>query len=132
MGEKEEQVFCHASALALAMTDEVRREAEIQACQSFITFVSGIESLASFTNRIFHRNKIPGFGTAFAAAKRNGRFGRIQCLRSKESSSRGKRKRRIFLCRRIVIEFLSLHKSCLTLTLFRPIRSFQCSWYFFN
>ena len=31
-------------------------------------------------------------------AKRNGRFGRIQCQRGKESSSRGKRKRRVFLC----------------------------------
>ena len=39
---------------------------------------------------------------AFDAAERNGRFGRIQCQRSKESSSRGKRKRRVFLCRRTV------------------------------
>ena len=38
----------------------------------------------------------------FIAAKRNGRFGCIQCQRSKESSSRGKRKRRVFLCRRTV------------------------------
>ena len=37
---------------------------------------------------------------AFDAAERNGRFGRIQCQRGKESSSRGKRKRRVFLCRR--------------------------------
>ena len=29
LGEREEQVVCHASALALAMTDEARREAEI-------------------------------------------------------------------------------------------------------
>ena len=36
---------------------------------------------------------------AFDAAERNGRFGRIQCQRGKESSSRGKRKRRVFLCR---------------------------------
>ena len=27
LGEREEQVVCHASALALAMTDEARREA---------------------------------------------------------------------------------------------------------
>ena len=39
---------------------------------------------------------------AFDAAKRNGRFGRIQCQRSEESSSSGKRKRRVFLCRRTV------------------------------
>ena len=32
--------------------------------------------------------------------KRNGRFGRIQCQRGEESSSRGKR--RVFLCRRTV------------------------------
>ena len=39
---------------------------------------------------------------AFDAAERNGRFGRIQCQRGKESSSRGKGKRRVFLCRRTV------------------------------
>ena len=39
---------------------------------------------------------------AFDAAERNGRFGRIQGERGKESSSRGKRKRRIFLRRRTV------------------------------
>ena len=37
---------------------------------------------------------------AFDAAERNGRFGRIQCQRGKESSSSGKRKKRVFLCRR--------------------------------
>ena len=39
---------------------------------------------------------------AFDAAERNGRFGRIHCQRGKESSSRGKRKRRVFLCRKKV------------------------------
>ena len=29
LGEREEQVVCHASVLALAITDEARREAEI-------------------------------------------------------------------------------------------------------
>ena len=29
LGEREEQVVCHASALALAMTDEACREAEM-------------------------------------------------------------------------------------------------------
>ena len=38
---------------------------------------------------------------AFDAAEGNGRFGRIQCQRGKESS-RGKRKRRVLLCRRTV------------------------------
>ena len=38
---------------------------------------------------------------AFDAAKRDGKFGRIQCQRSEESSRR-KRKRRVFLCRRTV------------------------------
>ena len=37
---------------------------------------------------------------AFDVVERNGRFGRIQCQRSKESSSRGKRKRRVLLCRK--------------------------------
>ena len=39
---------------------------------------------------------------AFDAAERNGKFGRIQCQISKESSSRAKRKRRVVLCRRTV------------------------------
>ena len=38
----------------------------------------------------------------FDAAERNGGFGRIKCQRGKESSSRGKRKRRVFLCERTV------------------------------
>ena len=29
LGEREEQVVCHASVLALVMTDEARREAEM-------------------------------------------------------------------------------------------------------
>ena len=29
LGEREEQIVCHVSALALAMTDEARREAEM-------------------------------------------------------------------------------------------------------
>ena len=37
---------------------------------------------------------------AFDAAERNGRFGRIQCQRGKESSSGEKRKKRVSLCRR--------------------------------
>ena len=65
----------------------------------FITSVSGSESLASFTNRTFHLSRPPSFRMAFDAAERNGRFGRIQCQRCKESSSRRKRKRRVFLCR---------------------------------
>ena len=31
LGEREEQVACHVSALVLAMTDETRREAEMKA-----------------------------------------------------------------------------------------------------
>ena len=64
----------------------------------FITSVSSSKILASLTNRTYHLSRPPGFRVAFDAAKRNGRFGRIQCQRGKESSSRGKR--RVFLCRR--------------------------------
>ena len=39
---------------------------------------------------------------AFDATKRNGRCGRIQCQRNKKISSRGKRKRQVFLGRRTV------------------------------
>ena len=37
----------------------------------------------------------------FDAAERNGRFGHIQYQRGKESSSREKRRRRVFLCRTV-------------------------------
>ena len=66
----------------------------------FIASVSGSESLASFTNCTFHLSRPPGFRMAFDAAERNERFGRIHCQSGKESSSKGKRKRRVFLCRR--------------------------------
>ena len=56
--------------------------------QSFITSVSGSESLTSFTNRTFHLSGPPGFRMVFDAAERNERFGRIQY----QSRSRGKRK----------------------------------------
>ena len=68
----------------------------------FITSVSGSKSPASFTNRFFHLSRPPDFRMVFDAAERNERFGRIQCQRGKESSSRGKRKRGVFLCRRTV------------------------------
>ena len=55
----------------------------------FIASVSGSESIASFTNRIFHLCEPPGFRLAFDVAERNERFGRIQCQRSKKSSSKG-------------------------------------------
>ena len=54
----------------------------------FITSVSGSESLASFTNRFFLFSGPPGFRMTFDAAKRNGRFRRIHCQKSEESSRR--------------------------------------------
>ena len=102
LGEREEQVFCHASALALAMTDEVHQGSGDVSLVIFISSVSGRVSLASFTDRFFHLSRPPGFSRAFDAAERNGRFGRIQCQRDKERGSRGKRKRRVFLCIRTV------------------------------
>ena len=68
----------------------------------FTTPANGSESLASFTNRFFYFSVPPGFRMGFIAAERNERFGLILCRRSKENSSRGKRKRLVFLCRRIV------------------------------
>ena len=68
----------------------------------FIAFVSCSKSLTSFTKRFFHLSGPPGFRLAFDAPERNGRFGRIQCQRSKKSSSREKRKRLVLLCRRTV------------------------------
>ena len=68
----------------------------------FIAFVSGGNSFTSYTNHFFHFHGPPGMRLAFDEAKRNGRFGCIQCQRSEESSGRGKRKRRVFLYRRSV------------------------------
>ena len=65
-----------------------------------MTSVSGSKNLVSFTNRLFHLSRPPGFRRAFDADKRNGRFGRIQSQRGEKSSSRGKR--RVILCRRTV------------------------------
>ena len=67
-----------------------------------IASVSGGEIFTSVTNRFFHFIEPPDFRLAFDAAERNGRFGRIQCQRSRKCSSRGKRKRRVFLCRKTV------------------------------
>ena len=39
---------------------------------------------------------------AFDATERYGRFGRIQCQKGKDSGSRKKKKRRIFLCKKTV------------------------------
>ena len=43
----------------------------------FITSVSGIDNLASFTNRFFHFSGPPGFSMAFDPTERNREFGRI-------------------------------------------------------
>ena len=66
-----------------------------------IVSVSGGERLASFTKRFFYFSGPPGFRLAFDAPERNGRFCRIQCQKNKESS-RAKRKRQVFLCKRTV------------------------------
>ena len=42
---------------------------------TFITSISGSKSHTSFTNRTFHFSGPQGFGMAFDAAERNGRFG---------------------------------------------------------
>ena len=68
----------------------------------FINSMSGRKSLTSFAYRFFHFSRLPGLKLSFDAAERNGRFGRVQCQRSKESSSRQKRKKQVFLCRRTV------------------------------
>ena len=53
----------------------------------FLTSVSGSKSLTSFTNRFFNFSIPPKFRMASDAAERGERFGRIQCQRSKDSSS---------------------------------------------
>ena len=56
--------------------------------------------LPFFAYRFFHFSRPSGLGLSFDAAKRNRNFGRFQCPKSKESSSKGKRE--VFLCRRTV------------------------------
>ena len=88
-----------ASRLPYLSLGDDRRSGDVNLA-IFITFVSGSKCLASFTNRFFYFSGPPGFRMAFDAAERNGAFGSIHVQRSKESSSRGKR--RVFLCRRTV------------------------------
>ena len=67
----------------------------------FIPGMSCRKSLTSFAYRTFHFRKPTGLRLPFDSAKINRKFGCIQCQRSKEnSSSREKRKRRVFFCRR--------------------------------
>ena len=75
-----------------------RKEAEAVSERRKAFALSGSESLTSFTSRFLHLSRPPGFRRAFDASERNGRLGRIQSQRGKESSSRGQRKRRVFLC----------------------------------
>ena len=77
-----------------------------------ITSISGSKSLMCFTNRIFGFSGPPGLRLAFDAVEKNGKFGRIQCQRSKEGSSRGNRKRRVFLCRNTVRVEVKKHRRC--------------------
>ena len=100
LGEREDQVVCHASAFAKGDDQQSALGSGGVSLAIFITSVSGSESLTSFTNRIFHFSGPPGFRMACDSTERNGRFGRIQCQRSEESSSRGER--RVFICRRTV------------------------------
>ena len=65
-----------------------------------ITSMSGSKSLRSFTN-CFHFNGPPGLRLSFDAAERKGKLATFSD-RKIEISSRGKRKRRVFLCRRTV------------------------------
>ena len=99
LGDTEEQVVCHALGDDRQSTSTSRDVS----LAIFIPFESGSESFTSFINRIFHFSGPPGLRLMFNAAKRNGRYGCIQCQRSKDSnSSRGKRRRQVFLCRRRV------------------------------
>ena len=68
----------------------------------FITSMSGSKRLRFFFYHFFHFRRPSDLGLTFDVAERNGKFGSIGCQRSKEGSSRGKRKRRVFVCRSTV------------------------------
>ena len=59
----------------------------------FIASTSGRKIITSFAYRFFHFIRPPGLRLAFDAAERNGKFGRIQCQKGKECSSRGREKK---------------------------------------
>ena len=61
------------------------------------SLTSYYENLTSFAYHFFHFRTPPGLMLGFDAAERNEKFGRIWCQIGKERSSRGKRKRRVFL-----------------------------------
>ena len=65
----------------------------------FITSVSGSKGLASFAYRFFHFRRSPGLGLAFDEAE-EWQIWPHSVPESKEGSSRGKKKRLVFLCRR--------------------------------
>ena len=93
---RRERRACYLPCLRLGFGDD-RRGASIHRDVNLTIFITSI-SLASFFYLSFHFRKLASLRLAFDAAKRNIRFGHIRCHRSKESSSRGKR--RVFFCRR--------------------------------
>ena len=93
LGERERRAS-RLPCLSLGLGDDCRGVSRSRnvSLMIFIASVSGGESLTSFTNHFFHFNGPPDFRLAFDAAERNGKVGRIQCQRSKESTNRGKEK----------------------------------------
>ena len=61
----------------------------------FITPMSGSKSVTSFVCYFFHFSRPLELRLAFDTAERNGKFGCIQCQRSKESRTRGRREKNI-------------------------------------
>ena len=97
--DRDEQVACHTSVLDLAMRDEACQEAEMLT-SDLHHFHELKPKPFSFLYRFFHFSRPPDLRLTFDAAKRNGKFGRIQCQRNKEDNSTKKRK--LFLYRRTV------------------------------
>ena len=83
LGEREEQVVCHALNLGLGNDRRGASRSWDVSLAIFVTSESGSKSVASFTNRFFHLSIPPGFRRAFDASEKNGRFGLIQCQRDK-------------------------------------------------
>ena len=60
--------------------------------------MSCIKSLTSFTYSIFHSKKLPTLRLAFDTTERNKKLAAFDA-RVVQSNSRGKRKRKVFLCK---------------------------------
>ena len=67
----------------------------------FMASMSGSKNFSSVVYRFLHFRRTPSLRLASEAAERNKKFGYSVPENLKQSSSRGKRKKTVFFCRRV-------------------------------